>query len=193
MGKTENLSRQRHRKEKIQQYVLAAIGVAGSLALAAAAPNVAGMFARTISNLPQMRSRTRSAANKLAQKGLIRFVERDRRTVLEITPEGSRVLALELAKKSLAKKRKWDGRYRIVAFDIPQRLKKRRDTLRRTVRSLGFLHLQHSMWVFPYDCEELVMLLKSELKLGKYIVYMIADEIENDGWIRRHFKLPLRT
>jgi len=172
--------------------LLATIGVAGTITLAAAAPNVAGMFARKITDLSRMRTRTKSAATKLAKKGLVRFVEREGHDVLEITPAGRRLLELELAKKDIGRPRKWDGRYRVVAFDISERFKLQRDALRRSMLSLGFLRLQNSMWVFPHDCEELIVLIKSELHLGKNVIYMIVDEIDNDDWIRRHFKLPPR-
>lgn len=190
MGKLETTSKERRKRERIQRYVLSAVAVSGTLVLAAAAPNIAGMFARKIANLPQLRVRTKSAATRLAHKGLVRFVQRRGVTVLEITEHGRNTLALAQAKTLLAQNKKWDGRYRVVAFDIPQHLKKQRDMLRQTIRTLGFLHLQHSIWIFPHDCEEIVTLLKSELKLGKNVLYMIVDQIENDAWIRRHFKLP---
>lgn len=192
MAEIERKASRTARREHIQKYILAAVGVTGTLALAATAPNVARLFARKIENLPQLRVRTKSAAARLAKKGLIRFERRGDRIVLGITAAGRRALAVELEKKRAAKRRVWDGRYRIVAFDIPQSRKKQRDTLRRTVSSLGFLHLQHSVWLFPYDCEELVMLLKSELRLGRNVLYMIVSQIEDDAWIRRHFKLPQR-
>lgn len=54
---------------------------------------------------------------------------------------------------------------------------------------IGFLKLQDSVWIYPYDCEELVALLKADFRIGKDILYVIADSLENDGWIKRHFGL----
>ena len=53
----------------------------------------------------------------------------------------------------------------------------------------GFLCIQKSVWISPYDCEELVALVKAELRIGKDALYVIVDSIENDGWIKKHFKL----
>jgi DNA-binding transcriptional regulator PaaX len=189
----EQRSARGKRRERIQQYILAAVGVSGMLALSMVAPNVAGMFAKKVASLSQLQVRSRSAITRLSRKGLVRLVRIDGAISVEITPRGRALLALYEAKTLLARNQKWDGRYRLVAFDIPQCFKKRRDLLRTTVRNLGFLHLQHSLWIFPHDCEEVVALLKSELKLGKSVIYMVVDEIENDTWIRKHFKLPLRT
>jgi hypothetical protein len=33
-------------------------------------------------------------------------------------------------------------------------------------------------------------LLKADMHIGKDVLYAIIEEIENDGWIRKHFSLP---
>ncbi|MBU2577456.1 hypothetical protein KKA69_01335 [Patescibacteria group bacterium] len=47
--------------------------------------------------------------------------------------------------------RKWDGRWRIVIFDIEEKLRKDRDLLRRKLIELGFGMMQESVWISPYD------------------------------------------
>src|SRR3989339_850710 len=49
---------------------------------------------------------------------------------------------------------KWDGEWRIVIFDIPERFKKAREALRKKIKDLGFVKLQESVFVFPYECED---------------------------------------
>lgn len=49
------------------------------------------------------------------------------------------------------RKKKWDGLWRIVAFDIPQKKALLRDTLRKKLKELGFGMLQESIWVSPHD------------------------------------------
>ncbi|MBI5470465.1 CRISPR-associated endonuclease Cas2 [Candidatus Kaiserbacteria bacterium] len=91
----------------------------------------------------------------------------------------------------LPRPRRWDRRWRIIIFDIPEKKKNVRDRVRALVQRLGFFRLQHSVWVYPYDCEEIITLLKSDLKLGSQLLYMIVDAIEYDKPIREHFDLPL--
>lgn len=74
-------------------------------------------------------------------------------------------------------------------FDIPQRRRGTRDRLRRMMRDFGFLRIQDSVWLSPYDCEELIALAKAELRLGKDVLYAIVEEIENDRWIKKYFNL----
>ena len=87
------------------------------------------------------------------------------------------------------KKRRWDQRWRVIIFDIPERRRKIRDRLRSTMRELGFARLQDSVWVYPYDCEDLMALLKADLKLGVSVLYMVVEHIENDKYLREQFSL----
>ena len=74
-------------------------------------------------------------------------------------------------------------------LDIPEYRRKTRSRLRALMNDFGFLRLQDSVWVSPYDCEDLISLVKAELKVGKDILYAVVDQIENDSWIKKHFGL----
>jgi len=51
------------------------------------------------------------------------------------------------------------------------------------------VRLQDSVWIYPYNCEEFVVLLKAELGLGRDVLYLIVDRVEDDLALRIHFKL----
>jgi hypothetical protein len=63
----EQRSARGKRRERIQQYILAAVGVSGMLALSMVAPNVAGMFAKKVASLSQLQVRSRSAITRLSR------------------------------------------------------------------------------------------------------------------------------
>ena len=54
---------------------------------------------------------------------------------------------------------------------------------------IGFVRLQDSVWVYPYDCEDLIVLLKADFKIGKDVLYMIVDELQGDWERRKEFGL----
>src|SRR3989338_4013191 len=192
MGEMEKASKRRKRKQYVRQTVLAAIGITGILAVAMVAPN-------TFQALPHIMGKqryklafqTKTPLGRLVVKGHIRFVSKNGKKYAEITEAGRRALILEEARAArlASTKRRWDGRYRMVVFDIPEKRRGVRERLRRLMHEFGFLQLQKSIWVSPYDCEELIALVKAELRIGKDVLYVIADTIENDGWIKRHFGL----
>lgn len=43
--------------------------------------------------------------------------------------------------------------------------------------------------MYPYDCEDLVTLLKADFKIGKELVYMIVENIEYDRDLKKLFCL----
>ncbi len=192
MGKLEEGARKRRKKENIQKALLAAVAVTGTLAVAMIAPSIFQMLPKIMGKKRyKLAFQARTAASRLAIKGLVRFVERNGKKRMEITEAGRRAISLERQKMAIVGKRskRWDKRWRLVMFDIPQHRRRDRDHLRDMIRECGFLRLQDSVWVFPYDCEELVMLLKADMKIGKDVLYAIVETIENDGWIKKHFNL----
>lgn len=188
----EEGTKKRRKKENIQKAVLAAVAITGTLAVGMLAPNIflalPGIMGKRRYKLA---FQARTAASRLAIKGYVRFVEKNGKKRMEITDAGRRAVALESAKVALAAKRgkRWDKRWRLVMFDIPHHRRRDRDYLREVVRACGFLRLQDSVWVFPYDCEDLVTLLKADMKIGKDVLYAIVETLENDEWIKKHFEL----
>ena len=191
MGKLEVEARQQRQKAYVQQAILAAVGVTGVIAVALIAPNVFQAIPRIAGSKYKFMYRAQTAAGRLAQKGYVRFVERKGMKYIELTERGRRVLAFEQQKIALhtRKTKRWDKRWRMVIFDIPEKRRNIRVRLRTTMQELGFLRLQDSVWVFPYDCEEVITLLKAELHIGKDVLYVIVEKIENDKPIKKHFGL----
>lgn len=192
MGKLEEQTTKRKRKENIQRAVLGVIAVSGVIAVTAVAlPLLAGFAGVAKQAGYRVRYRTATALDRLAKRGLIRFVKRKGVRYVEITEKGKHTLDLEKEKAALSVRstRRWDRKYRIVMFDIPHYRRKDRDHIRNTLRACGFLRIQDSVWLYPYDCEDLIMLLKSDAHVGKDLLYVIAESIENDRWVKNHFGL----
>lgn len=183
----EKESRKRTRKVNLQKIILSTVEIGGMLALATLAPNVLGAMGK-LGLMPHQRQTESimSARTRLIQKGFLKY----KNGFLEITPLGRRFLQ----KKTLIdnyknQKKKWDGRWRVLIFDIPENRRRDRDHIRQTLIDIGFVRLQKSVWVFPYDCEEFVTLLKADMKIGKNVLYMIVDAIEYDKPLKSCFNL----
>ncbi|OGG52331.1 CRISPR-associated endonuclease Cas2 [Candidatus Kaiserbacteria bacterium RIFCSPHIGHO2_02_FULL_55_25] len=191
MARVESEARMRRRRRNIQSAVLRTVGVAGILAVTMIAPNIFQALPRIMGDKYKFGYRAKTASGRLAKKGLLRFVERGGIRYATITEKGRRALALELTADAHKRKRprRWDKRYRLVMFDVPQYRRSTRDRLRRLMREYGFLRLQNSVWVYPHDCEELISLIKADLRIGKDVLYAVVESIEYDAWIKKHFKL----
>jgi len=87
------------------------------------------------------------------------------------------------------KKEKWDGKWRMVAFDIPQPYKKGRDALRRKLKKIGFCELQKSVLITPFNCLEEISCLVNFFNLGKYVRFGVLESIDNEKYLKVFFKI----
>lgn len=187
MGILEEGSRKRARKNEVKKLILQTVQVAGLLSLAIAAPNVIGGLAK-LGIIPTRRHKesVKNASRKLIASGHLEW----RGKQLRLTGKGERELRrLTLEDFSRNTPRRWDGKWRVLIFDIPERRKGLRQQLRSMLDRIGFVRLQNSVWAYPYDCEDLVTLLKADLHVGDDILYMIVDSIERDQGLRERFSL----
>jgi len=193
MSTIEAVASKKRKKRRIKKGLLLAALGAGILLTAAMAPNTLQLL-RYIPGKQNSRYlfQNKRALTRLKEKGLVTFVRRGGKWYARTTDKGRLFLLKEGSQGQLfhLKDKKWDGQWRVVIFDIPERRRVIRDRLRDYMQAYGFKKLQSSVWVFPHDCEEVLALVKSELRIGNAVLYMVVDEIENDRHLREHFRLP---
>ncbi|OHA26787.1 MAG: hypothetical protein A3C06_01450 [Candidatus Taylorbacteria bacterium RIFCSPHIGHO2_02_FULL_46_13] len=179
--------RTKTRRKNVQRIILGTIATAGLLSVAVVAPNALQALEK-LGLIPSRRQQeiVSSSWKRLVAAGLL---ERQGK-FLRLTSKGEKKLRqLELRDYKLKKPRRWDKKWRLLIFDIREERKSLRDKVRRTLVSIGFARLQDSVWVYPYDCEDFFTLLKADFKVGKDLLYIIADAIENDRSLREKFGL----
>jgi len=185
-----------NRRVPLQTIILGTLAVTGVIAVALVAPKAVGLFdyLNPISrrNTVRFNQRITQALLRLERRGLIRITGEGRNRKIHLTGQGEEVInRLYAGAYVIPLPTYWDGKWRIVLFDVPEKRKKVRDTLRMLLRSAGFIHFQHSAWIQPYPCDELVTLLRSHLWSGKgeirYLTASFADE--SDYAYRKHFNL----
>ncbi|MCI0560444.1 MAG: hypothetical protein MN733_18310 [Nitrososphaera sp.] len=189
MGDLERRGDTRKKKRDLQRALLMTVQIAGLLALAAVPSNLPIALHKMgmLPTGPQDSGSVNRARNILLHKGLLM---RNRDGFLRLTSAGKAYLdRLEMRERLLHPRRRWDGRWRVLIFDIPEKRKHLREHIRNSLRAVGFARLQDSVWTFPYDCEEFVALLKADFKIGKDMIYMIVDEMESDGTLKKQFGL----
>lgn len=188
MGILEKAAKTQRRKDTVQRAMLATIAVAGVLTWAAVAPNTLQLLGKVSR---KFKYRSDSVISRLAAKGYVRFYTDARGKHVEITEAGRNEADLqrEIAALAASKKKRWDKRWRMVMFDIPERRNTDRVYLRRLMIESGFVRFQNSVWIYPYDCEELITLIKIDRRFGNAVRYAIVEQLENDAEFRSHFAL----
>ena len=189
MGVIEEAGRKRKRRRDIKRAILTAIKLSALAGVVIVAPNMPQALYKMglLPKGPSDPSVIGRARRRLVDKGLL---TKDK-GFFRLTPKGASSVALLEAQYSV-KRPRWDGRWRVLIFDIPEYRKSVRDKIRRTLMGIGFVRLQDSVWIYPYDCEDLIVLLKADFKIGKDVLYMVVDELEGDWKLRKEFGLKNR-
>lgn len=89
--------------------------------------------------------------------------------------------------RSQNKKEKWDGRWRIIIFDIPEKLRNLRDGLRSLISEIGFVEFQKSVWIYPYKVPDFIIESLNDTKIKKYARFLLVNEIDYDNDLKRKF------
>lgn len=127
---------------------------------------------------------------QLEEKGWIKISEEGDSIKLELVEEGrKKAYYYNFENLQIKKPKKWDGLWRIVIFDIPEDKKIARDALRRKLKSLGFIQLQKSVFIFPYDCQKEIELIKNTYEIWPYVTFLEAKKIDHAEKFKDKFAL----
>jgi len=101
-----------------------------------------------------------------------------------VTESGRDVLGQEIWSES-----EWDGKFRIVIWDIPEKKRIVRDLLRRNLRKWGFAHFQKSVWIYPYRVPKFLKEILFEERIKHFTRFITTKRIEYDKDLQKLFKL----
>lgn len=124
----------------------------------------------------------------LYKKGYIRFEDKDGKRFIRLTKQGR--LKTLLDNFGLEKNQPWDGKWRVVIYDIPQIAHAIRFQLLRRLKDMGFVQLQASVYVGPYALNGSAIEYLRASGLTKYIRIMLVERMDNDAPLRKVFNLP---
>lgn len=103
------------------------------------------------------------------------FVEKTR-VGYTLTQKG-RQLAEYILKAKKSTVQKWDGKYRVVVFDIPEKEKGFRNWLRQELYLLKYKKLQKSVFVSKFPITPDIVKEIKRKKMSNYVNYLLVDKI----------------
>lgn len=114
----------------------------------------------------------------------------DMSTTLILTKKGkNRALTYQIDEIKIKPMTKWDAKWRMVLFDIPEKHKKGRDALSRVLKNMGFYKFQKSVFISPFECGDEINFVIEFFNLRPYVRSIIATKIDNELDLKRHFDL----
>jgi len=123
--------------------------------------------------------------NRLKKEGLVEEIKVENKEIYRLTTKGK----VKIFYSYINHKPKWDGKWRMVIFDIPEDKKKLRELFRSRLKELGFQKMQNSVWINPHDVQGVIKLLTESFELDKYVYFVIADQISGERKLIENFKL----
>ncbi len=114
--------------------------------------------------------------------------ESDGTITLVLTKEGRRIaLSYDIDNIKIPVPAHWDGKWRIVLFDVPTEKNRLRDSLRGHLKAMGFYEFQHSVFVHPHPCAVEIDYVIEFYDARRYLRFITATEIDNALQLQKHF------
>jgi len=131
------------------------------------------------------------AIKSLYRSKLVSCQEHADGTIKLVLTEGGRkqILRYNLRTLAVEKPVAWDGWWRLVVFDIPERLKKGRDALANKLKELGFHQMQKSVFILPYECKDAVDFIVEVFELRPHVRFLLVKETDIDLALKHVFSL----
>ena len=170
---------------------LAGASVVGITVLAPKMTKLLKKLDRPAKNRQQLYKRISQTVTRLEQKGLVVVSGGYGKRGVSLTAKGKALMEEnEFDEYYIPQSTFWDGKWRVLMFDITEKRRSTRDRLRRMLQNAGFVRIQDSVWVYPYPCDEFVTLMRAHLRSGVGEVRsLVAEALESDRALRTHFKL----
>lgn len=122
--------------------------------------------------VPELKKSSLSQALKrLREGGLIEEVKLKKNVIIKLTDEGRGLVSDEFDES------KWDGKYRIVIFDIPEQKRIIRNLFRRNLKKWGFKHLQKSVWISKKDVFDKLESYIKDVGIEKWVMVMEVERL----------------
>lgn len=177
--------------------VLRGVGVGAAVLVAATNPYFGLRLAKSISRYYRYKKWRdfSQAIHYLDERGYVEVLARDKtgRLKVKITEYGKSIIKdFEISEMKLDRSGPWDGKWRIVMFDVPIQLNNSRLAFTEKLKELGFMMVQKSVWVCPYKCEEQIRVLRKFYGIEQFVTLIVADDVEDQyQWQLKFNKISL--
>ena len=128
---------------------------------------------------------------RLRKRGFIQINKKSHQVYISLTPEGRKKAGVfQIDSLKVKRPARWDRKWRMLLFDIPQTKRISREALRGKLKELGFVQFQKSAWVYPFDCTSEMELLRDFFGLSEQeMCLIVAEHIAQETTYMRKFRL----
>ena len=130
----------------------------------------------------------RRTIENLGRQRCIKIVDESDSCAVSLTERGKHgVLKYALDELELDTSKPWDGKWRIVIYDIPDTLRHVRNELGSILKRMNFLRIQKSVYLTPFACEQEVEFIRLHFGQEKNITLLTAGSLEHGHVYQEYF------
>jgi len=116
------------------------------------------------------------ALKRLREGGFIEEEKNEEEIIFKLTQKGKDRAILLMDEEN----GQWDGKFRIVIFDIPEKRRAVRILLRRKLLDWGFRKWQRSVWATKKDCTKQLRDYIKSIGIQDWVLVIESDNIGNN-------------
>lgn len=166
------------------------IGISVALSNRRTSYKLTKLLVKEIFGLNKKPQNTPSYFFRLRKQKLIDFKKEDNIHKVILTENGKKIfLRFNYEELKIKTPKIWDRNFRIIVFDIPEKKRAARDSLREKMKELGCVKFNDSVWVYPYQCQKEIDFIANYWEIGKYVHFILARDITNRDLLEKAFKL----
>lgn len=180
------------------KFILMSLAVGGVVFVGALAPALISLLGESRQFKRFSKKQIQSTFSTLKQRKLIEIIqEKNGKTKIRLTNKGQERIR-EFCFEELRIKRpiRWDRKWRVLIYDIPTKPKiynKAREALRAKIKEIGFVQLQKSVWVCPYECEDEILFVAEAYQVTRFVEILTVDKMLHEEQLKRKFKLGIKN
>jgi len=137
-----------------------------------------------------------NSIQRLYESQLVDYKEiKDGTITIVLTRRGkkrARPITFKLDEMKIKSTKKWDRKWRMIIFDIPEDLKQAREDFRLRLRQVGLHPLQRSVFVHPFPCDDEIDFLIEFFGIRRFVRKIEVEKIDNDLHLRSIFSHLLK-
>lgn len=167
------------------------IGSSGFSGLNLAAPSASRGLTLLLNRSPVQQVNASRLLYDLKRQALIDVASQAGRIRYTLTPAGAyRLQELTIDEICITRPKKWDKKWRLVAFDVPVKQSRQRQKFVKKLQALNFFMLQKSLWVHPFPCSSEVEEIASHYNVLRHcsLMEIVQTDKASARKLRHHFR-----
>ncbi|MDQ0163008.1 phenylacetic acid degradation operon negative regulatory protein PaaX [Bacillus alveayuensis] len=151
-----------------------------------------GSLIRLLKEFGHNEQAVRVAVSRMVKQGWLQSQKEGNKSYYFLTKRG--VNRIDEAGRRIFKlsPHKWDGKWRILMYTIPEEKRHIRDDLRKELLWSGFGNFSNGCWISPNDLEKEVKLLIEKYEIDPYVDFFVSEYLgprDNHSIVERSWQL----